>query len=86
MVVDPLTIDNGNKYIHFILRQDTGKTQQWRVENKSSGYTLAIIKWYGAWRQYVIVFDQPFETTFNDGCLKSVIDFLGRLNKEKRIL
>jgi len=75
------TIDNGNKYIQFELITNTGKTQKWAVVNKSSGYTLAVIQWYGAWRQYVIEFDQPYATTFNNGCLVSIIDFLNRLNK-----
>jgi len=85
MIDNPIVIDNGNKYIHYELQKDSGKTQVWKVVNKSSGYTLAVIKWYGAWRQYVVEFDQPYVTTFNNGCLESVIQFLNRLNKEKRI-
>uniref|UniRef100_A0A6M3LH46 Uncharacterized protein n=1 Tax=viral metagenome TaxID=1070528 RepID=A0A6M3LH46_9ZZZZ len=79
-----MIIDNGNKYIHYELYSDSGKTQRWLVRNKSSQFTLGYIQWFGAWRQYTFM---PAEgSEFNNGCLQSIIDFLTRMNSEKRIL
>jgi hypothetical protein len=81
--IRPLIVDLGNKYIHFEKSYDTGKTQQWRVINKSSGFNLGLIAWNGGWRQYTFL---PSENTeFTNGCLETIIKFLNRLNKEKRI-
>jgi len=33
-------IIDGNKYIHFELMEDTGKTQSWIVVNKTHGNNL----------------------------------------------
>ena len=76
-------IVDGNKYIQFELMSDTGKTQHWICVNKASGSNLGNIQWYGAWRQYT--FRPSAETEFNNSCLDSIIAFLNRLNKEKRI-
>ena len=76
-------IVDGNKYIQFELDKDSGKTQVWSVVNKASCEPLMLIRWYGAWRQYVAEPDAG--TIFNDTCLETIIAFLNRLNKEKRI-
>lgn len=74
-------IDTGNQYIHFFLDRDTEKTQRWFVVNKSSNISIAIIYWYGPWRQYIF---HPAEgSIFNCGCLDTINDFIKRLNKEK---
>ena len=78
-----MLVDNGNKYIHFELERDTGKTQFWEVVNKSSGLSLGQIQYYYGWRQYTFM---PCEgSEYNNGCLQSIVEFLTRLNKEKRI-
>ena len=79
-----MIVDVGNKYIHFELYSDSGKTQRWLCRNKSSQFTLGYIQWYGAWRQYTFM---PVEgSEYNNGCLDAISSFLARLNKEKRIL
>ena len=71
-----------NKWIRFEKVRDTGKTEIWDVINKSSSNSIATIAWYGPWRQYVV---QPADNTvWNDGCLKSVVEFLGQLNAEHK--
>ena len=77
-------IIEGNKYIYFQLDKDTSKTQSWYVINKSSELIIADICWYGAWRQYT--FNPRPNTTYNDGCLEVIIQFITRLNTEKRFV
>ncbi len=76
-------IIDGNKYIHFEKAYDTGKTQQWRVINKSSGFNLGLIAWCGAWRQYTFI--PSGGTEFNNACLDTISLFISRLNGDKRI-
>ncbi len=76
-------IIDGNKYIEFALVHDTGKTQKWNVVNKSSGFNLGDIFWYGSWRQYI--FEPSTTTIYNNGCLEVIMNFLTRINKEKKI-
>lgn len=75
---------DGNKYIWFELMEDTGKTQTWGVVNKSGGYRLGQILWYNGWRQYVFCPDE--NTDYNNTCLETIMNFLTRLNREKRIV
>jgi len=77
-------IIDGNKWIYFERTEEKVKTQIWDVINKSSEEPLARIEWYFNWRQYVF-YPEP-ETVYNDGCLETIIAFIKRLNKEKRIL
>jgi len=81
-----MIIDTGNKYIHFELKYQLGKTQVWSVVNKSSGITLADIRWYGPWRQYVFTPVEGIGSFYNTGCLKSIEEFMARLNMEKSIV
>ena len=77
-------IIDGNKWIYFERAEEKVKTQIWDVINKSSEEPLARIEWYWPWRQYVI-YPEP-NTLYNDGCLETIIAFIKRLNKEKKIL
>jgi hypothetical protein len=70
------------KYITFQLIECKPKTTVWSVINNNSKFELGIISWYSGWRQYVI--DFVANTTFNDGCLKDVIEFLEDLNYQQR--
>ena len=76
-------IFDGNKYIHFELTEDTGKTQSWIVVNKTSGYHLGLITWYSGWRQYV--FRPDGDSEYNYSCLDTINDFIKLLNKEHRV-
>ncbi len=55
-------------------RSASGKTGRYEVRNKRSGDLLALIHWYGAWRQYV--FMPQLETIYSVGCLLDIIDFI----------
>jgi len=77
-------IIDGGKWIYFERTEEKVKTQVWDVINKSSEEPLARIEWYFPWRQYVF-YPEP-ETVYNDGCLETIIAFIKRLNKEKKIL
>lgn len=74
---------DGNKWIYFEKVDDTPKTEKWAVINKSSEEPLAQIEWLFGWRQYVI-YPEP-NTLYNDGCLESIIAFMKRLNREKKL-
>ena len=79
---DDNTIGDGNKYIHFCRCGQNGITEVWDVINTKSEEPLAQIKWYSAWRQYVII-PEP-ETVYNDGCLEVITGFIKRLNVKQK--
>jgi len=64
-------------------RKPGRKTREYFIVNKSQGVRLAVIKWYGAWRQYCFFPSPDAETVWNAGCLTDVQDFLKRLKEEK---
>jgi hypothetical protein len=39
-------------YISFEKLEAKPKTAQFLVKNKSSGFVLGYVKWYGPWRRY----------------------------------
>lgn len=80
-----MIVDLGNKYIHFELVMEKGKTQLWNVVNKSSGIAIARIGWYGPWRQYIFTPVDGLGSFYNNGCLRTIEEFITRLNKEKKI-
>jgi hypothetical protein len=64
-----------------LLSPKTGAvTSTWELLS-SGGDMLGIIKWYSAWRQYVL-FPQP-ETVFNSECLKDITAFLVARMRER---
>lgn len=69
------------EYLTFQQTGDTGKTLIYDVLSKRTKERLATIKWYGPWRQYVLV-PEP-NTIWNNGCLDAVMHFIGRLMYEK---
>ncbi len=69
-------------YMEFKLQPRRGKTQVWLIENKGSNNVLAVIKWYGAWRQYCFF---PFlDTVFNTSCLSDIQHFIKQLMDERK--
>ena len=71
-----------SKYLAFRLIKDSGKTQVYSVDSRSGGYRLAIIKWYGAWRQYTL-FPEP-DTVWNTTCLQDVNAFIDGLMEARK--
>jgi len=44
--------------------------------------TIGMIRWHGAWRQYVL---DPTEDTFwSKGCLEAVANILDKMNRKQR--
>jgi len=65
--------------IHELPRAKNRKTSDYDVINRSGGYSLGKIKWYGAWRQYC--FFPEHSTVWNSGCLKDILDFMEKLKQ-----
>ncbi len=65
------------KYLDFVLVHDTGKTQVYSVDSRSQHARLATIRWYGAWRQYVL--EPESETVWNTTCLMDIVEFIDEL-------
>lgn len=62
---------------------DGKKTKKFEVISHSGNY-LGIIKWYGAWRQYVFF---PVENSiFSIGCLKDLENALETIKDERNEL
>lgn len=63
-----------------------GKTQKWEVYSVHYPQPLlGTIKWHGAWRKYVIMYEDG--TIMDKGCHKEVDDFIDeqmRLRREER--
>lgn len=63
-------------------KSKSGKTDTWRVFNKSNRGWLGRIVWYGRWRQYIF---QPFPgpaLVFSAGCLRDIAQFIeGEMSK-----
>ncbi|MBK5202150.1 MAG: hypothetical protein JJE45_00310 [Prolixibacteraceae bacterium] len=75
------------KYLYFSDESKgyNKKTKTIAVINKSSGYLLAYIEWYGAWRQYCFTPNLEFDTVWNNTCLKDVLEVIDMLMKERQI-
>ena len=58
------------------------KTRVFDVLNKSGGYVLGRVAWYGAWRCYT--FSPVSPTAFDESCLTAIVCFLSELNHERR--
>ena len=71
-----------SQYLDFVLVRDTGKTHVYGVDSRSQGTRLALIRWYGAWRQYVI--EPEAGTIWNATCLQDVISFIAGLMEARR--
>ena len=69
-------------YLNFVLVRDTGKTRVYSVNSRSQVSRLAIIRWYGAWRQYVL--EPEPGTIWNTTCLQDVITFIGGLMEARK--
>jgi hypothetical protein len=68
-------LENGRwetRYLRFELQPAAlgQKTDVWKVVSVRHGNLLGVIKWYGAWRQYV--FWPSIETLFNPDCLEEI--------------
>ena len=70
-----------SKYLEFHLIELKLKTKVISVDSKLHGNTLGIIKWYGAWRQYV--FYPKIGTLFNAECLNDIQNQIKEMMDER---
>lgn len=61
-------------YTRFNQIKDTGKTKVWAVYNSDNGSHLGEIRWYGAWRKYVLAVAPG--TIWSADCLVDVARFI----------
>ena len=65
--------------LHFRPIEQKAKTDVWQCGSNKGDFTLGIVKWHPAWRQYC--FFPNAETVFSSGCLADVNNFMDELNK-----
>lgn len=63
-------------YTTFTEVRDTGKTKVWSVDNSKDGSHIGKIRWYGAWRKYVLC--PASQTVWSADCLRDVAEFIER--------
>lgn len=80
---EPVVVFEDTEYLRFIETADTGKTKVWDVLSRSRGNRLAVIKWHGPWRQYVMYPEHP--TLWNVGCLSDIQSFITARMAERRV-
>jgi hypothetical protein len=68
------------KYFRIVETAQKPKTKVFSVINKSSGFELGTIAWYGPWRQYCFL--PEGNTVFSKGCLKDIEDFINEMSLE----
>ena len=71
-----------SEYIEFVKVGDTGKTEIFEVRSVSNRSVLGVVKWHGAWRQYVL-FTAP-HVIFNIDCLNTITTFINGLMMDWR--
>ena len=70
-------------HIKFVEVKDTGKTKVWEaIMTAWPGSVLGTIKWHGAWRKYVIQYENG--TIMDKGCHKEVDTFIDEQMKIRR--
>lgn len=71
------------KYLKFeeILSKSKTRTKIFNIYRKDGYYTIGKIKYYSGWRKYC--FYSPGPTIVDSTCLKEIIIFLDKLNKER---
>lgn len=70
----------------------SGKTEEWFVKHKDTGFMLGYIRWYPGWRQYVFhvthetnEINETNDTFFSSGCLHDIGLFIDKLMEERNI-
>ena len=71
-------------FLNFCLVHKGDKTSVYSVDSKRDGSRLAVVKWYGPWRQYTL-WPEP-QTVWNPSCLQDVTDFIDNLMKQRALV
>lgn len=72
-------------YLEFMDRTPTGRPRKTKVVlvlSRRTDEVLGVIKWWGAWRQYV--FEPRPNTVFNVGCLECINGAIAMLMAERK--
>lgn len=71
---------------YFIIRpqppKKARKTRDYLIVSRSQKVGLGIIKWHGAWRQYI--FEPEADTIWSHDCLEDVQKFILHLMEERK--
>ena len=70
------------KYIVIEEVEKKPKTSVFNILNKKYGDLLGTVRWYGAWRGYVL--DIQERTIWSTGCMNDVLDFVRGLMAARR--
>jgi hypothetical protein len=71
------------EYLVFVNVPDSiMKTSVWNCNNRKSGETLGVVKWYSGWRQYC--YFPCVQAIYSEGCLKDIIDFINQLKEDRK--
>ena len=70
------------KYVVIEEVEKKAKTSVFNVLNKKRGDLLGVIRWYGAWRGYVL--DIQEKTIWSIGCVSDVLGFMRDLMADRR--
>ena len=74
--------EGGSRHLRFIkMPLKLGrKLHEYEVLNEQFGQSIGMIHWRGGWRQYV--FEAHPEIDMSRGCMKEVIKFIDKIQKE----
>lgn len=73
------------RHINFTSEDDEAmpvRLRHYKCRNNKSGDILAEVRYYTAWRKFVVNFDPG--CIFDNTCLADIQDFLGQLNNLNR--
>ena len=71
-----------NEYLVFDEQWPDGRKTAVVEVAARSGDLLGVISWFGRWRQYA--FHPRPATTFNQGCLTTINDYMAALMEDRR--
>lgn len=71
-----------SKWLRFVWKSSTGKTDVWEVRAKQGDILLGLVKWYGPFRAYSF-FPEP-NTVYEKTCVTNIAFFLVRLMDERK--
>lgn len=67
---------------HKLQKLENRKTSRWHVVSAHTGDLLAMISWYGPWRQYCVTEWTSEKQMWSSGCAHELGNFLEKVNRE----
>lgn len=73
-----------SEHLEFVYEgtSTSGKTLCYEVRSRHDGSLLALVRWYGPWRRYVVMTQRS--PIFDAACLTEIADFLTGLMAERK--